>query len=388
MTKTATVADNGDGNTGFGDTINYTITVSNTGDTALTGVGITDTITDLNNVSLILTSGPSFVSATQGSADGSLAIGETATYTATFVINTQAVNSGGVSNTVLAIATSPSGVAVSDVSDDGDDTDGNTVNDPTIITTSTTTDSPSIEVTKTATVTDNGNGTTGSGDTITFIITVENRGNTTLNSVEVKDTFSDLSGNALALTTGPLFVSANLGSTEGTLLVGETATYTATFIVNPQADNSGGVSNTVSALAIDSSGTPVNDVSDDGDDTDGNTTNDPTVVFFSIDPVDGDFEIFNGMSPGNDGINDYFKIAGIEKYPNNTVKIFNRWGVLVYETKGYGLGDRLFMGISEGRITITKNQKLPAGTYFYVIEFESENPGRETYTGYLYINRD
>ena len=94
------------------------------------------------------------------------------------------------------------------------------------------------------------------------------------------------------------------------------------------------------------------------------------------------------MSPGDDGINDYFKVAGIEKYPNNTVKIFNRWGVLVYETKGYGLGDRLFMGISEGRITITKNQKLPSGTYFYVIDFDGENPGRERYTGYLYINRD
>ena len=62
----------------------------------------------------------------------------------------------------------------------------------------------------------------------------------------------------------------------------------------------------------------VNDISDDGDDTDGNTTNDPTVLTFFKDPVDGDFEVFNGMSPGDDGINDYFKIAGIEKYPNNT----------------------------------------------------------------------
>ena len=54
-------------------------------------------------------------------------------------------------------------------------------------------------------------------------------------------------------------------------------------------------------------------------------TNDPTVLTFSQDPVDGDFEVFNGMSPGDDGVNDYFKVAGIEKYPNNTVKIFNRW---------------------------------------------------------------
>ena len=274
------------------------------------------------------------------------------------------------------------------VTDTSDDPSTSTVNDPTITRLTTVTPQSSIEVTKTATITDNGNGTTGLGDTITFLITVENTGNTVLNGVVVNDTFSDLSGNALTLTSGPLFVSANLGSGDGTLLAGETATYTATFVVDAQADNAGGVSNTASATAIDPSGTPVNDISDDGDDTDGNTTNDPTVLAFFQDPVDGDFEVFNGMSPGDDGINDYFKIAGIEKYPNNTVKIFNRWGVLVYEAKGYGLGDRLFMGISEGRITITKDQKLPAGTYFYVVEFDGENPGRERYTGYLYINRD
>jgi gliding motility-associated-like protein/uncharacterized repeat protein (TIGR01451 family) len=389
VTKTATVTDNGDGSTGLGDTINYIITVANTGDSTLTLVTLTDTLTDLNGVNLTLNSGPLFTGSSLGSTEGILVVGEVATYTATYIITNQTVNAGGVSNTALATAISSGGMTVSDVSDDGDDTDGNTVNDPTI--TRTTTAPPpssSIEVTKTATISDNGNSTTGLGDTITFLITVENTGNTGLNNLEINDVFSDLSGNALALTTGPLFVSANLGSTEGTLLVGETATYTATFIVNAQADNAGGVSNTASAIATTPTGTFVNDVSDDGDDTDGNTTNDPTILVFLQDPVDGDFEVFNGMSPGVDGINDYFKIAGIQKYPNNTVKIFNRWGVLVYETKAYGQGDRLFVGISEGRITITKNQKLPTGTYFYVIEFDGENPGRERYTGYLYINRD
>ena len=70
------------------------------------------------------------------------------------------------------------------------------------------------------------------------------------------------------------------------------------------------------------------------------------------------------------------------------MKIFNRWGVIVYEANGYGIGDKLFMGISEGRITITQESKTSEGTYFYVIEFEGDNPGRERYTGYLYINRD
>ncbi|MBR63386.1 MAG: hypothetical protein CMC60_04975 [Flavobacteriaceae bacterium] len=385
LTKAASISDtNGDGSIGLGDTITYTLVATNTGNDALSSVVITDVLSDLTGNTLSLTTQPTFVSANLGSAEGSLQIGEQATYRATFIIDNQAMNAGGVSNTATVTAQGTN----STVTDTSDDPSTSTPNDPTITLLSTVTPQSSIEVTKTATITDNGNGTTGLGDTITFLIIVENTGNTILSSLDVTDTFSDLSGNALTLTTGPIFVSANLGSSEGTLLAGETATYTATFVVDAQADNAGGVSNTASASAINSSGVPVNDISDDGDDTDGNTTNDPTVLTFFQDPVDGDFEVFNGMSPGDDGINDYFKIAGIEKYPNNTVKVFNRWGVLVYEAKGYGLGDKLFMGISEGRITIAKNQKLPAGTYFYVIEFEGENPGRERYMGYLYINRE
>ena len=385
LTKAASISDtNSDGIIGLDDTITYTLVATNTGNDDLSGVSITDVLSDLAGNTLTLTTQPTFISASLGSTEGSLQVGEQATYRATFIVDNQAMNAGGVSNTATVTAQGTSSM----VTDTSDDPSTSTVNDPTITRLTTVTPQSSIEVTKTATITDNGNGTTGLGDTITFLITVENTGNTVLNGVVVNDTFSDLSGNALTLTSGPLFVSANLGSGDGTLLAGETATYTATFVVDAQADNAGGVSNTASATAIDPSGTPVNDISDDGDDTDGNTTNDPTVLAFFQDPVDGDFEVFNGMSPGDDGINDYFKIAGIEKYPNNTVKIFNRWGVLVYEAKGYGLGDRLFMGISEGRITITKDQKLPAGTYFYVVEFDGENPGRERYTGYLYINRD
>ncbi|MBF13446.1 MAG: hypothetical protein CMF46_03675, partial [Legionellales bacterium] len=385
LTKAASISDtNGDGTIGIGDTIIYTLVATNTGNDTLSGVTITDILSDLAGNALTLTTQPTFVSANLGSTEGSLQVGEQATYRATFIVDNQAISAGGVSNTATVTAQGTS----STVTDTSDDPSTSIPNDPTITLFTTVTPQSSIEVTKTATIIDNGNGTTGLGDTITFLITVENTGNTLLNGLFINDVFSDLTGNVLALTTGPIFVSANLGSTEGILLVGETATYTATFIVNAQADNAGGVSNTASATATTPSGTPVSDVSDDGDDTDGNTTNDPTVLVFFQDPVDGDFEVFNGMSPGDDGINDYFKITGIEKYPNNTVKIFNRWGVLVYETKGYGLGDRLFMGISEGRITITKNQKLPAGTYFYVIQFEGDNPGREKYTGYLYINRE
>ena len=72
---------------------------------------------------------------------------------------------------------------------------------------------------------------------------VTNTGNDNLSGVVITDVLSDLDGNALTLTSQPTFISASLGSTEGSLQVGEQATYSATFIVNKQAMNAGGVSN-------------------------------------------------------------------------------------------------------------------------------------------------
>ena len=71
----------------------------------------------------------------------------------------------------------------SDVSDDGDDTDGNTTNDPTEVIIA---PSKVIEVTKRATVSDNGDGVNGAGDTINYVITVENKGNVQITGLNSK----------------------------------------------------------------------------------------------------------------------------------------------------------------------------------------------------------
>ncbi|MEK6495506.1 gliding motility-associated C-terminal domain-containing protein [Myroides odoratimimus] len=90
--------------------------------------------------------------------------------------------------------------------------------------------------------------------------------------------------------------------------------------------------------------------------------------------LDGDIVIYNLVTPNGDGKNDYFVIENINKYPNNKVEIYNRWGVKVYETINYDSnGDgsiNVFTGYSEGRTTVEKNKKLPSGTYFYVLTYE------------------
>ena len=94
--------------------------------------------------------------------------------------------------------------------------------------------------------------------------------------------------------------------------------------------------------------------------------------------------IYNGVSADADGHNDYFKIDGIEYYPKNNLKIFNRWGVLVYEKDGYS-NEAPFDGHSNGRATISADSKLPQGTYYYILEYEDSDDQSHTEKGWLYL---
>ena len=80
-------------------------------------------------------------------------------------------------------------------------------------------------------------------------------------------------------------------------------------------------------------------------------------------------------------LNDVFFIECIENYPNNNVKVFNRWGNQVFEMDNY---DNTWDGTSMGRATVSASEKLPVGTYFYLIDF---GDGSEPKTGWLYITR-
>ena len=106
----------------------------------------------------------------------------------------------------------------------------------------------------------------------------------------------------------------------------------------------------------------------------------------------GDIVVYNGVTPNGDGENDYFIIDKLKDFPNNTVEIYNRWGVKIFETKAYDTQGNVFTGYSEGRATITGTKLLPSGTYFYVIEYLYDKPGVEPRyireTGYLYLSSD
>lgn len=86
--------------------------------------------------------------------------------------------------------------------------------------------------------------------------------------------------------------------------------------------------------------------------------------------------IFNGFSPNGDQANDYWHILGIEAYPNNTVQVFNRWGNLVFEQRGY-TNALAWDGTWNGKA-------LPDGTYYYLIDLGN---GGKVRSGYLELVR-
>ena len=94
--------------------------------------------------------------------------------------------------------------------------------------------------------------------------------------------------------------------------------------------------------------------------------------------------IHNGISANGDGVNDGFMIEHIEGYPKNNLKIFNRWGVLVYEKDGY-TNSEPFDGHSNGRATISADSKLPQGTYYYILEYQDTAEQTHTKKGWLYL---
>ena len=100
-----------------------------------------------------------------------------------------------------------------------------------------------------------------------------------------------------------------------------------------------------------------------------------------------DITVYNAVSPNDDSSNDFFFIDGLECYPENTVEIYNRWGILVYDESGYDNNLKSFKGISEGRNTINKNEFLPDGTYFYILKYTDEENKKHDKSGYLYLNR-
>jgi uncharacterized repeat protein (TIGR01451 family)/gliding motility-associated-like protein len=368
LIKTGTPTDeNNNGCVDEGETIIYDFVVTNLGNVALTNVIVTDPLVIVLGAPITLLAGTS----------------DTETFTAVYTVVQGDVNIGSVSNQATATGTPPSGNDVSDLSDNN----SNFENDPTIVNLC---QMPQISLEKSGLWIDgNDDGSAQAGETVTYVFKVMNTGTVTVFNITLEDPLP-----GIVLSGGPI-AQLDPGQMDDT-------TFTGSYVITEADVAAGQVVNQATATGADSSGNVVDDTSDDPNifanvDINGDgEPDDPTITLLPGVGNPGDFEIFNGITPDEDGLNDFFNVFGIQNYGANNMKIYNRWGVLVFETNNYGGTDgqtNVFRGRSEGRATVREEKDLPTGTYFYILTFTDDsnipgsNPGKENYTGYLYINR-
>lgn len=96
---------------------------------------------------------------------------------------------------------------------------------------------------------------------------------------------------------------------------------------------------------------------------DDNGCRDWDTVTVSVIP-NNEIVIYNTFSPNNDGINDFFHIGNIQKYPESRLEVFTRTGQLVYAKTGY---DNSWDGTNYG-------DRLPETVYYYTLDLGGDTP--------------
>ena len=106
-----------------------------------------------------------------------------------------------------------------------------------------------------------------------------------------------------------------------------------------------------------------------------NCVSSPLVLFDDLSEPDVDYylydydtlriEIPSVVTPNNDGFNDNWTPRDIKSYQNAVVQIFNRWGGMVFESKG-GESYQPWDGTNNG-------EELPVGTYYYIIDLNTDD---------------
>ncbi len=232
---------------------------------------------------------------------------------------------------------------------------------------------------------------------ITYIVKVKNFGNDSLKFVQVKDSINKTiplpasftiknapTTTGTLLTVNPSFngvTDINLLSGLNTLAPGDIDSIR--FTINVKPDTVTVFRNTAMGYAANQFSTATRDSSQTGynPDVNGNgnpnevSDSDPTVIILPS----SDLFVPEVFTPNDDGKNDKFVIKGIS---GRKVKltVFNRWGNKVYEKSEY---DNTWDGYPNANGLILGNNKLPQGTYYFIIEFADGKD--KTMTGYVVL---
>ncbi len=211
-----------------GDEINYTITAENTGNTTLSNVLVTDTLTTVS-CGAASPSGAVFTNA--GDATSVLAVGDTVTCTAILILDQTNINDGQVVNSASVSSTDPADNPVVGITE----------------ATSPFTQKTSLAFTKTASQL-SVVPAPQEGDLITYTFMVENTGNVTLSAVEIQDPQCQAPAGPLTAINGLNPTTDTLG--DGLLDAGETWEFACDYAITTPDIVGGEITNTASVTGI------------------------------------------------------------------------------------------------------------------------------------------
>ncbi|MCG2462876.1 gliding motility-associated C-terminal domain-containing protein [Flavobacteriaceae bacterium F89] len=107
------------------------------------------------------------------------------------------------------------------------------------------------------------------------------------------------------------------------------------------------------------------------------------ITFGTMDTPDELLTLDNYLvTPNGDGINDVLVIPQMTQSPNNSIRIYDRNGLKVFEMANY---TDQFGGIANtGDLVINRSAGLPAGVYFYLVSLDDLGL---KFQGFLYLER-
>lgn len=88
------------------------------------------------------------------------------------------------------------------------------------------------------------------------------------------------------------------------------------------------------------------------------------------------------VTANGDGNNDSLIIPELEQSPNNSLQIFDRFGLKVFEMENYTDEFRGFA--NTGTVIMDKDKGLPTGVYFFIVEMKDL---KLDFQGFLYLTR-
>ncbi len=178
------------------------------------------------------------------------------------------------------------------------------------------------------------------GEVVAFEMEVKNAGNITLFDVELEDSF-----------TGSNWYMTSLAP-------GKEQSFSASHTISQSDIDIGAIETRMTAESMD---------------PDGN------MLYAEEEHSSNLLRIPGGLTPDT-AFDSEFVIEGLQYYPQNSLKVYNRQGTLVYEAAPYqndwdGTPNR-------GSVALDPDGKLPGGTYFYLLKLSDDE---DAYTGYIYL---